>query len=215
MQLNRLIYSKCVGRVKRPIKQTGVVIMPNLPNLTKRVNGIQLVVRSKAEWEYVRVVRSANIDRMSRICLFTVIFLATLYCGSSRKCGTLEIRNSAADLERKLRNCTLAVSVKILLLERQTENDFKNISFPELLEVLDFIVLYRVNGLSSLGQLFPNLVSIRGKMPFLDYTLVLYDLPNLKEVNIYVNIEIDRFIIICGYNVLVNISISRLVITCL
>ena len=47
--------------------------------------------------------------------------------------------------------------VHILLMDNYIKEDFVNITFPLLVEITDYLMLYRINGILSLHQLFPNL----------------------------------------------------------
>lgn len=62
--------------------------------------------------------------------------------------------------------------------------DFRNVSFPLLTEITDFLVVYRVSGLKSVSQLFPNLVRIHGQSLFKGYALVLFENPNLEAIDL-------------------------------
>ncbi|XP_050667012.1 insulin-like peptide receptor [Leptidea sinapis] len=96
-------------------------------------------------------------------------------------------------LLRKLQNCTIVLGdLNISLLERTKRSDFKELSFPNLKEVTGFVVVYRVAGLESLGQLFPNLMRIRGNTLMSNYALIIYDMPKLREVGLYNLLKIDR-----------------------
>lgn len=100
----------------------------------------------------------------------------------ARTCSSLDIRNNVTEFE-KLRNCTVVVGyLQVVLFENINEGDFENISFPELREITDFLLFYRVRGLKSIGKLFPNLSIIRGLDLFKDYALTIYDMNNLQEV---------------------------------
>ncbi|KAL4715778.1 hypothetical protein ACJJTC_006357 [Scirpophaga incertulas] len=70
--------------------------------------------------------------------------------------------------------------------------DYQNVTFPQLREVTGFVVFYRVNGLESIGQMFPNLSVIRGKQVLYNYALIIYDMPHLKEVGLYSLTRIDK-----------------------
>lgn len=43
----------------------------------------------------------------------------------------------------------------------------------------------RVNGLKSIGRLFPNLTVIRGDSLFIDYALVAFEMMHLQEIGLY------------------------------
>nr|AVT56266.1 insulin receptor 1 [Jadera sanguinolenta] len=74
--------------------------------------------------------------------------------------------------------------VQIVLIDNANETDYANISFPELKEITGFLLLYRVNGLRSLGKLFPNLSVIRGNTLFRNYALVVFEMLHLQEVGL-------------------------------
>ncbi|XP_059054947.1 insulin receptor-like [Achroia grisella] len=100
-------------------------------------------------------------------------------------CNTLEKLN-------ELKNCMVVVgNLQVSLLEKTKRDDFEGISF-NLREVTGYVVFYRVIGLESIGQLFPNLTRIRGAQLLNDYSLIVYDMPNLKEIGLYSLLRIDR-----------------------
>uniref|UniRef100_T1JFU0 Tyrosine-protein kinase receptor n=1 Tax=Strigamia maritima TaxID=126957 RepID=T1JFU0_STRMM len=57
-------------------------------------------------------------------------------------------------------------------------------SFPRLREITGFFLLYRVAGLTSLRNLFPNLAVIRGTKLFHNYGFVIYEMMALEEVSL-------------------------------
>lgn len=85
--------------------------------------------------------------------------------------------------------------VQILLFDNVNESLFSNISFPELTEITDYLLLYRVNGLRSLGQLFPNLAVIRGQKKFFDYAFVVFEMSSLQEIGLYSLTDITQGLI--------------------
>ncbi|XP_046665495.1 insulin-like receptor isoform X2 [Homalodisca vitripennis] len=110
------------------------------------------------------------------------IALLSAWRVSSRICPSVDIRNSVEKLEL-LRGCRVVEGhVHIVLMERPEEADFRNVSLPELREITDYLMFYRVMGIQSVGQLFPNLTLIRGHTLFADYALVLYEVFDLSEV---------------------------------
>ncbi|KAL3289679.1 hypothetical protein HHI36_023083 [Cryptolaemus montrouzieri] len=53
------------------------------------------------------------------------------------------------------------------------------------MEITDYLLLYRVNGLRSIGQLFPNLTVIRGQNNFYRYSLIVFEMSSLQEIALY------------------------------
>lgn len=57
-------------------------------------------------------------------------------------------------------------------------------SFPKLIEITDALLLIRVKGLRSVGQLFPNLVVIGGQSLLAGYAFVVNELFDLEEIGL-------------------------------
>ncbi|CAG9135656.1 unnamed protein product [Plutella xylostella] len=107
-------------------------------------------------------------------------------------CPSMDVRGDVESL-LKLRGCSVIEGqLSIVLLERANETSFANLSFPELREVTGFIKIYRLKGLRSLGDLFPNLSVIRGISLFRDYALVIYDNENLNVLGLHSLSRIER-----------------------
>lgn len=70
-------------------------------------------------------------------------------------------------------------------MDNANDSELQRYSFPELREITDFLLFYRVNGVRTLASLFPNLTVIRGQNLFYSYALVLFEMPMLQEVGLY------------------------------
>ncbi|KAH8337342.1 hypothetical protein KR059_007519, partial [Drosophila kikkawai] len=117
-------------------------------------------------------------------------------------CKSMDIRNFAANFYL-LENCTTIEGfLLITLMSNVTIN--LNHSFPLLKEVTDFIVVFRVNGLHSLSQIFPNLNVIRGNNLFDGYSFIVYSnpdlvnlgLPNLRSIS-HGGVRIEKNRVLC------------------
>lgn len=93
----------------------------------------------------------------------------------------MDIRNTA-DSVNYLANCTKIEG--FLLISLIDAPQIITGTFPLLTEVTEFIIVYRVWGLESLAQLFPNLSVIRGNALFDGYSLMVHSNPNLKYVGL-------------------------------
>lgn len=62
--------------------------------------------------------------------------------------------------------------------------DFSNYTFPELVEITGYLMLYRISGIKSLYDVFPNLAVIRGRDIFKDYSLIIYEIFDLEEIGL-------------------------------
>lgn len=102
-------------------------------------------------------------------------------------CKTIEVRYKLKDFEL-LRGCrVIEGSLNILMLDDPSfnESDYENISFPELYEITDYLLIYRMLPIKTLRNLFPNLSVIRGDFLFNNYALVIYECEHLEEVGFY------------------------------
>lgn len=69
-------------------------------------------------------------------------------------------------------------------MDKSTPETFENLTFPNLIEIRDYLLVYRVQGLLNIGKLFPNLSIIRGTNLFYNYALVIYDMASLREISL-------------------------------
>ncbi|KAJ8408233.1 hypothetical protein AAFF_G00256470 [Aldrovandia affinis] len=107
-------------------------------------------------------------------------------------CQSKDIRNNVTNLQT-LENCTVIEGhLKILLMFKTRPEDFRGLSFPRLTVVTDYLLLFRVYGLESLRDLFPNLTVIRGNNLFFNYALVLFEMLQLKDVGLHSLMNITR-----------------------
>ncbi|XP_058171613.1 insulin-like receptor [Anopheles ziemanni] len=79
-----------------------------------------------------------------------------------------------------------------MLIDKYENDSFSNFSFPLLTEITGYLLLFRVNGLQTLGQLFPNLAVIRGEDTANNYAFVVYELMQIKELGLTSLIHIER-----------------------
>ncbi|XP_065322279.1 insulin-like peptide receptor [Gordionus sp. m RMFG-2023] len=99
-------------------------------------------------------------------------------------CGSMTIRNTVANF-KLLENCTVIEgNLEIALFDFTKPQDFENISFPDLTEITGYLLVYRVNGITSLGPLLPNLTVIRGTTLAYNYALAIYQNFNLEEIGL-------------------------------
>lgn len=97
-------------------------------------------------------------------------------------CQSIDIRNTASAFGI-MKDCRVIEGfLQIVLIENNSERDFQPISFPLLREITGYLLLYRVNGLKTLSNLFPNLEVIRGNILLTDYAFMVYEMQNLQEV---------------------------------
>lgn len=107
-------------------------------------------------------------------------------------CQSKDIRNNVTNLH-SVENCTIIEGhLKILLMFKTKSEDFRGLSFPKLRVVTDYVLLFRVYGLETLSDLFPNLTVIRGNNLFFNYALVIYEMLQLKEVGLHSLMNITR-----------------------
>ena len=86
---------------------------------------------------------------------------------------------------QELINCTVIEgSLQIVLIDLGQPEDYATFKFPDLVEITDYLLLYRVSGLRSLRDIFPNLAVIRGEQLFGSYALVVYEMPCMEELGL-------------------------------
>jgi len=99
--------------------------------------------------------------------------------------SSIDIRNVVSDFY-KLENCTIIEGhLHILLMDYTRTEDFEQLSFPNLREIADYLLLYRVYGMQSLSHMFPNLITIRGQTLFFNYALVVFEMPDLEDLGLW------------------------------
>uniref|UniRef100_A0A1I8N6N6 Tyrosine-protein kinase receptor n=1 Tax=Musca domestica TaxID=7370 RepID=A0A1I8N6N6_MUSDO len=98
-------------------------------------------------------------------------------------CKSLDIRNSPAQL-RQLANCTVIEGFLLITLINTRNYLPFNETFPMLVEVTDFIIIYQVGYLRSLSQIFPNLSIIRGRTNFEGYALFISSNSHLEDLGL-------------------------------
>ncbi|XP_071971154.1 insulin receptor-related protein isoform X2 [Engystomops pustulosus] len=126
-----------------------------------------------------------------RVCdmfLRTALLFAVLFVAGTETtdfCGSMDIRSDISQL-RKLENCTIIQgNLQILLMFGTKPEDFRGLSFPRLTMITEYLLLFRVYGLESLQELFPNLSVIRGTHLFFHYSLVIFEMPHLRDIGLH------------------------------
>ncbi|XP_053561309.1 insulin receptor-related protein [Bombina bombina] len=119
-----------------------------------------------------------------RALLITLI-LFTMSGKAADFCGSMDIRNDISQFH-KLENCTIIQgNLQILLMFSTKAEDFRGLSFPRLTMITEYLLLFRVYGLESLRVLFPNLSVIRGTDLFFHYSLVIFEMPHLRDIGLH------------------------------
>ncbi|XP_041082104.1 insulin-like growth factor 1a receptor isoform X2 [Polyodon spathula] len=118
--------------------------------------------------------------------LLLSVCVMCLWPANGEICGpSIDIRNDIHELKR-LENCTVIEGyLQILLISTAKAEDFRGLRFPKLTLITDYLLLFRVSGLESLRDLFPNLTVIRGRILFYNYALVIFEMTNLKDIGLY------------------------------
>ena len=93
----------------------------------------------------------------------------------------------------KLTNCTVIEGhLQILLIDYAKSSEYDDLQFPALVEITDYLLLYRVYGLTTLAHIFPNLAVIRGQNLFFNYALVAFEMPDIEELGLASLTTIER-----------------------
>ncbi|KAG8449906.1 hypothetical protein GDO86_016543 [Hymenochirus boettgeri] len=114
-----------------------------------------------------------------------IVLLFNLQGDATHFCGSMDIRNDVSQF-RKLENCTVIQgNLQILLMFGTKPEDFRGLRFPHLTMITEYLLLFRVYGLESLRDLFPNLSVIRGTDLFFHYSLVIFEMPHLRDIGLH------------------------------
>ncbi|GAB1600284.1 insulin-like peptide receptor isoform X2 [Argonauta hians] len=99
-------------------------------------------------------------------------------------CSSIEIKNKMESF-KQLEHCSVIEGyLRIILLDYTKPEDYQNMRFPKLVEITDYLIMYRAYGLKTLRDLFPNLAVIRGQELFYNYALVAFEMPDLEEIGL-------------------------------
>ncbi|MEE6491390.1 hypothetical protein FKM82_016201 [Ascaphus truei] len=124
-----------------------------------------------------------GVIRLEMVLLVILIF--TVRGEPADICGSMDIRNDVSQLQ-KLENCTIIQgNLQILLMFSTKAEDFRGLSFPRLTMITEYLLLFRIYGLESLRDLFPNLSVIRGIDLFFHYALVIFEMPHLRDIGLH------------------------------
>lgn len=116
------------------------------------------------------------------IIVLTIHFCFYFFPFSSTVCKSKDIRNSVANFQQ-LKDCQIIEGfLMITLIDKYNESDYEGLEFPLLTEVTEFVLIYRVNGLKSMGKLFPNLRIVRGNQLIKDFSFVIFELMHLQVI---------------------------------
>lgn len=125
------------------------------------------------------------------ICAF-FIFVQPAKSDDELICNSIEI-TSAQDLSL-LSRCTIIaghVSITNIELPRNSGIDL-DFSTP-IKEITDYLLIYRVHGLSSLQQIFPRLIIVRGQeLLFGRYALTVYENRDILDLGLVSLLRIQR-----------------------
>lgn len=123
-----------------------------------------------------------------------------VWCLFFSVCYSTEIRNSIAGLKR-LENCTVIEGyLRIILIASDDATVFRTVSLPKLRVITDYLLLYRVQYLKTLSNIFPNLSAIRGRRIFYHYALVVYEMFSLEDLGLHSLMSIERGAVLVAKN---------------
>ncbi|KAL4222001.1 hypothetical protein ACF0H5_018047 [Mactra antiquata] len=99
-------------------------------------------------------------------------------------CGSIDIRKEEEMHLMKFCNIVEG-NLTVALIETVSVEDYRYYANPGLIEITDYLLLFRVYQLRSIEILFPNLVVIRGDKLFTDYyALYVFEMPDLVDLGL-------------------------------
>lgn len=133
--------------------------------------------------------------------LFCLLLLPTIDA-NHHVCGSIDIRNDARTVFNKgdatdsfiarYTNCTIlegTLSISMITNSSTKEEEF--VTFPNLVEITGYLLVFNVKSLTTLSRILPNLRVIGGSQLVMQYALVIYQNPDLKDVGL-VNLRVIR-----------------------
>ncbi|XP_063395481.1 insulin receptor-like [Cydia fagiglandana] len=106
-------------------------------------------------------------------------------------CQSMDIRNNPESMQ-KLKGCRIIEGQLSIVLMEHVSPKYYNMTFPELYEVTGYILIYRMQHVGNLGDLFPNLSVVRGLQLYKDYSVVIFDNENLVSLGLRSLTHIER-----------------------
>ncbi|KAL3266264.1 hypothetical protein HHI36_010444 [Cryptolaemus montrouzieri] len=111
----------------------------------------------------------------SRFSLLVLCFCCASVC--AKICRSTDIRTHVGQFD-KLKNCTKVVGfLKLVLLEDVPYYP----SFPELREITGYLLVFFVTNVYDLGDIFPNLLVIRGNILLQENSLIIHHNNRMKQ----------------------------------
>lgn len=99
-----------------------------------------------------------------------------------KSCDSKDIRYEPRQLEL-LKNCRMIYgNLRISDMPEATFEQFAELSYSNLTLITGYFVIDNVNGLKTLSKLFPNLSVINGNETFHEYSLLIRNNHELKEI---------------------------------
>uniref|UniRef100_A0AC34Q5S6 Receptor protein-tyrosine kinase n=1 Tax=Panagrolaimus sp. JU765 TaxID=591449 RepID=A0AC34Q5S6_9BILA len=129
------------------------------------------------------------------------LFIACMFCllinsetRVEKRCGSIDIRNepnagffrrNSSSTYSLYKDCTILdgdFTMSMIIRKNYTDDEFP--VFNELREITGCILIFQVNGLTTLGKMFPNLRVIGGHSLIMNYALVIYQNPDLSNLGL-------------------------------
>lgn len=142
-----------------------------------------------------------------KLCLLviTVTFVTIVKCEFKidesllfklgKSCNSKNIRYDPKQLEL-LKNCRMIYgNLRISDMPEATFDQFEEFSYPDLTLITGYLIIDNVNGIKTLSKLLPNLNDINGNETFREYSLLISNNRDLKEIALSSLNRIDNGII--------------------
>ena len=136
------------------------------------------------------VEKSFNDDVINTTVPVATVTSSDSVCPDGIYRGNINVNNKAEDTKmsslEKYKNCSVvegSISITSATYPME-EGAVENYSLPNLVEVTDFVLLYRADEIRSLETLFPKLSVIRGHKLVNFYALAIYQMKNMESVGL-------------------------------
>lgn len=136
------------------------------------------------------MIKIINIILITNIAIFNSVASSFLDLDRTQAfdlfegCINVDIRYDVKNFDQ-LEHCKRVYNgLKIAEFPNTTEDDFKDVSYPELVEIKGYLQIDGVSGLKSLENLFPNLKMIQGQILIHGAVIMITNNPDLEKLGL-------------------------------
>ena len=121
--------------------------------------------KSSSSWSLSSSSSSSTFLMRKELMLlcFCLTLILSLFVESSEAkiCSSMNIKKHSVEKFKNLTDCTI-IEGHLIVAAFEESDKLKNLTFPKLREVTEYVIFYEAQNIVKLSHLFPNLAVIRG-----------------------------------------------------